>query len=162
MSQYGLSGAEVSALKNKYAGYTNRAANSRNFSPPLLYAVAYRETIHGELVGLWPSALTVVSGDGGHGLFQLTSSYPAAWEDPLINALYAIDVFLKPAIDYWHGLQNYSGDDLVRLVAATFNAGLGGAEKGHAAGDVDKYTTDHYAAAVLTYYHNLVEKGTPE
>ena len=162
MSQYGLSGAEVSALKNKYAGYTNRAANSRNFSPPLLYAVAYRETIHGELVGLWPSALTVVSGDGGHGLFQLTSSYPAAWEDPLINALYAIDVFLKPAMDYWHGLENFTGDTLVLLVAATFNEGLSAARAYHASGNVDAGTTDHYGHGVLAYYKNLVEKGTPE
>ena len=84
-----------------------------------------------------------------------TSSFPENWDDPIANVDFAIEHFIEPALNYWHGLQRYSGDDLIRLVAATYNAGLGGAIKGHEAGNVDLYTTDGYAGAVLGFYQKL-------
>ena len=120
-----------------------------------MYAIAFRETIQGEISGLWPSAATVISGDGGHGLCQLTSSFPENWDDPIANVDFAIEHFIEPALNYWHGLQQYSGDLLVLLVAATFNEGLRAAEKYHASGDVDAGTTDEYGHAVLGFYQKL-------
>jgi hypothetical protein len=157
---YGLSGAPVPSTL-PYAGYINRACDVENFPPAFAYAIAWRETISGEGSSQWTAA-TVVSSDGGHGLYQLTASYPDDWQDPRANCEYAIDEFLRPAVSYWHGLEGYSGDDLVRLVAATFNAGLGNARAGHGAGNVDLYTTQNYAAGVLAIYKALIATGKPE
>jgi hypothetical protein len=123
------------------------------FSPEVAYAIALNETIEGQENGSWDAA-TVVSADGGHGLFQLTSSYPDDWADPLANATYAVEHFLLPAETFWSNM-GIQGDDLVRCIAADFNAGRQGALDGHAKGDVDLYTTDHYAARALANYLGL-------
>jgi len=123
------------------------------FSPEVAYAIAENETIIGEKNGKWDAA-TVVSADGGHGLFQLTSSYPSDWADPAKNAEYAVEHFLLPAETFWANM-GMQGDDLVRCIAAEFNAGRGGALSGHSQGDVDKYTTNHYAARALANYQAL-------
>ncbi len=136
---------------------TQACAAPPTFSPLVAYAIATIETIGGEQAGSWDAA-TIVSADGGHGLFQLTSSFPSTWEDPLANADYAVVHFLYPAEVFW-AEKGFQGDDLVRCIAAEFNAGRGGAEQGHAEGDVDKFTTNHYAARALAHYTAL--KGTP-
>jgi hypothetical protein len=152
---FGISGAPIPATL-PYASNVTAACIQGDMPPCFVYAIAWRESISGELEGLWPNASTVVSTDNGHGLMQLTSSWPDNWAIPTANAEYAIDEFILPAIRYWHGLQQFSGDDLVRLVAATYNAGLGNAIKGHEAGNVDLYTTNNYAAGILANLKALV------
>jgi hypothetical protein len=125
-----------------------------SFSPLVAYAIAQNETIDGEKNGSWDAA-TVVSADGGHGLFQLTSSYPSDWADPLANATYAVEHFLLPAETFWSNM-GMQGNDLVRCIAAEFNAGRQGALDGHAEGDVGKYTTDHYDQRALANYQALL------
>lgn len=123
------------------------------FSPLVAYAIKFNETADLD------DAATIISGDGGHGLFQLTSSYPEGWADPYVNALYAIDEFLLPAETYWaHELQ---GDDLVRAIAAEFNAGRTQAIEGHEKGNLDLYTTNGYAARALATYIKLCAGLTP-
>ena len=158
--KWGISGKPIPAAL-RYAAPIQEAADDDDFPPLFAYAIAWRETISGEVNGLWPSAATVVSGDAGHGLFQLTSSYPGDWQDPKANALYAIQNFLLPAQEYWYGLNGYTGPDLVKLCAAEFNAGRGNAERGHEEGNVDLYTTDNYGTGVLAIYQSLVTKGVP-
>lgn len=143
-----------------YAGAIS-AACGQLFPPLVAYSVACRESIIGEMNGKWDAA-TVVSGDNGHGLFQLTSWFPQHWEDPQTNAIAAVRNWFVPDMLWWRDqIPGVQGDDLVRCIAASFNAGRGGAWNGHIAGDVDKYTTDNYAAGVLQIYRNLLQKGTP-
>lgn len=157
---YGMSGAPI-PLALPYASNVTAPCISHDVPPCLLYGIAWRESISGELLGLWPDAATVVAPDQGHGLCQLTSSWPDDWAIPSANVDYAITEFVLPAIRYWHGLQGFSGDTLVLLVAATFNEGLGAAEKYHASGDVDAGTTDRYGHGVLANYRNLVNGLRP-
>lgn len=89
---YGILGVPVPAHL-VYAEEINAACG--DFFPPCLaYAVANRETIRGERGGLWRAA-TVVSPDGGHGLFQLTSWVPDDWADPARNAFWAVSRWLS-------------------------------------------------------------------
>lgn len=160
MSRWGISG-RVIPTGLLYAGPIGKACQDRNFPPCFAYAIAARESIIGEMNGKW-KASTVVSFDNGHGLFQLTSSWPSNWEDPYTNALYAIDNFLIPDIAQWiKRIPDLQANDLVRCAAASFNAGFGGAWSGHADGDVDKYTSDRYGQGVLDIYLNLLRKGEP-
>ena len=92
---------------------------------------------------------------------QLTSSWPEDWDSPLANITYAVRDFLNPAVQYWHGLQGYAGPALIKLVAATYNEGLGAAIRYHDSGNVDLGTTNEYGAGVLAIYSNLITKGTP-
>lgn len=92
--------------------------------------------------------------NGGRGPMQLTSSYPVNWRDPATNIGYAIYHFLIPALREWEEM--LQGDDLVRAIAASYNAGFGNAERGHLEGDVDRYTTDRYGERALAHYHNLI------
>jgi hypothetical protein len=158
---YGLSGAPVAAVL-RYAAPINEAAEDVNFSPPLLYAIGYHETIHGEIIGLWPSAQTVVSGDGGHGIFQLTSSFPPNWYEAYCNAHWAITGpgLLGDCLEYWHEL-GFAGDQLVKLVAASFNEGLSAAEAAYKTGNVDAGTTDGYGEAVVLIYNSIISTGGP-
>lgn len=157
---YLISGEPIPA-KLIYSEYIQKACDERNFWPLFAYAVACRESIIGEMNGKW-NARSVLSSDGGHGLFQLTSSWPNNWQDPYANACYAIDNFLTPLTNQWReAVPGLEGDDLIRCVAASFNAGFGGAWSGHERGDVDLYTSNNYGAGVLAIYHNLCEKGSP-
>jgi hypothetical protein len=156
----GLSGAPVpSGLP--YAPQINEAADVEDFWPMFLYAVAYRETIVSQLNRQIASAATYVSFDNGHGLFQLTESWPDGWADPLTNACYAVKYFLAPAVEFWNGEMGMTGIDLLRCVAAEYNAGRTAALAGHNQGDVDTYTSNGYAAAVLFYYQMLLRTGRP-
>jgi hypothetical protein len=141
----------------RYSAQVNGAAIECKFSPLVIYAVAWNETIEGEVsTNAWDAA-TVISGDGGHGLCQLTSSYPENWQDPRSNAIYAINNFLQPAQDFWSAAPyQFTGDNLVRAMLAEYNAGRGNALAGHAAGNIDLYTTNKYAARGLDMYHKLI------
>ena len=130
------------------------------FPPCLAYAIASVETIGGEVAGSW-NAATVISADGGHGLFQLTSYVPPGWDNPATNARYAVIDWLVPDATRVFQELRLSGDNLVRAVAAAFNAGWGGMMSGHRLDDVDRFTTNHYAARVLANYHKLVAGQSP-
>ena len=130
-----------------FAAQITEAANATNFSAILVAAIQHNETD-----GM-ADAATVISGDGGHGVMQLTATFPPDWSDPYANILYAIDNYLEPAETYWAPIAQ--GDDLVRCIAAEFNAGRGGAIRGHEEGDVGKYTTDHYSDRALATYTSL-------
>lgn len=140
-----------------YSEPIGEASFSANVSAFLMYAIACNETIVGEVNGKW-NAATVVSDDGGHGLFQLTSSFPDNWQDPTANADYAASHFILPDWEVWVGRYGLYGDDLVRAIAASFNAGLGNAIRGHDIGNVDAYTTDNYGQRALSLYTKLVAK----
>ncbi len=142
-----------------YFAAINMAALDEACPTALAYAIAWHESIQGEANGKWTAA-TVVSGDGGHGLFQLTSSWPSDWIEPAANARFAMSQFLIPAGEYWSALVT-SRAARVKCIAATFNAGFGNAMAGHAEGNVDKYTTDGYGAAVLAIYSKLIASGRP-
>lgn len=156
----GISGSPVS-LHLPYAAPINKAAEVQDFWPMVIYAVAYRETIVSQLNGSIPSAASYVSYDNGHGLCQLTSSWPDLWEDPETNAAYAIRYFLQPAVTFWNESMGYSGLTLLKCVFAEYNAGRGQAMAGHLLGDVDMYTSNGYAQACLYYFENLATKGSP-
>jgi hypothetical protein len=148
-------------INYRYAWPIQSAADNVKTSAFLLYAIAETETIDGELAGMWDAA-SVVSADGGHGLFQLTSSYPSFWEDPRTNAQYAAANFVIPAWSFWATRYDLVGDALVRAVAAEFNAGRANALAGYTEhGDVGFYTTKQngttsYDRVVLGHYHELL------
>jgi hypothetical protein len=119
------------------------------FPPCLMGAIKMNETGLGE----GPAAELNISFDGGHGLMQLTSSYPTDWAEPAANFRYALEQFLLPALVDWQDAEQ--GDNLVRCIAATYNAGYGNAQAGHAEGDVDKYTTNRYATRALAHFTAL-------
>jgi len=158
----GLSGEPV-PTHLPYAEAINRACSIQNFWPLFAYAVAFRETIVAQENHSIPAASTYVSFDSGHGLFQLTSSWPDAWEDPETNCAYAIKYFLQPAVDFWSDPTGYnlSGLPLLRCCAAEFNTGREDTITGHKTGNVDLYTSGNYATAVEGYYLTLLNKGTP-
>ena len=151
----------------KYGDQIAAAAAAANFPPCWLYAHGWQETIkvEGWLESMGFTAANYVSGDSGHGIFQLTASVPPNWQDPKVNASYAITQFLQPAIHYWNQKYGYTGDTLVRCVAAQYNAGQGGAQSGHDEGDVGKFTTHtdgvSYSDLVLKYLHQLLAGQHP-
>jgi hypothetical protein len=156
--RWGISGAPIPPTL-PYAQYVSLETARFDFPPLFAYAIAARESIMGQLEGKW-NAANVISGDGGHGVFQLTSWYPdPGWDDPQINAHYAIADWLLPDSVFWFRNYGMTGDDLIRCTAASFNAGLGAAIKAHAAGDVDAVTSDRYGAGVLAIYKQLLAKG---
>lgn len=138
------------------------------FSPLLAYSIKVCETDSTEpadTVEFGADLTTMLMPNGspaGRGIFQLSSSYPANWKDPLTSTLYAIAHFLYPAEAFWSSTYGMQGADLVRCIAAEYNAGRGGAVAGHAHGDVGMYTTRQvgvsYSDECLSYYHNL-QKG---
>jgi hypothetical protein len=131
------------------------------FPPCLAYAIAWRESISGEVHGSW-DARTILSGDGGHGLFQLTSTFPEGWDNENINVRYALSNFLIPALHQF-ARRGLCGDYLARLVAASFNAGERAAWEAHLAGNVDLATTgNNYASSVLATFHRLIKGDKPE
>lgn len=158
--KWGLSGANLPA-DLRYANVINAACWIEHFSPPLAYAVAWHESIQGEVGGLWPSAAAVVSADGGHGLFQLTSWVPEDWADAHRNAYYAVADWLAPDAQRWFREYGLTGEALVRCTAASFNAGFARAAGAHAMGDVDAFTTDRYGEKVLAIYQLLLKNGSP-
>src|ERR1700676_3052262 len=159
MSEYGVSGADLPD-NFPYKDAIDQACVLFEFSPVLAGAVAWRETLE---IAAWigtaypgKTPLTVVTGDGGHGLFQLTSEVPLNWENPFVNAQVAVRDYLAKDLEHWHAKYGLEGEDLVRATAASFNAGWDQAEKWHLQGDVDLYTTHRYGVGVLVNYRALV------
>ena len=156
-----------------YAAEVQEVAQELDFPAKFLYAIAWRESIRE--YGTNAAGKTSDNGDGGYGLFQLTVPWaegiewpPADWYDAATNARLAVQHYLDVPdnIQHWVAL-GFEGEDLIRLAAATFNAGLGnwygprdprncGARGGHGDGDVDLYTTNRYASGVLAIYRTLV------
>lgn len=157
LPNYGIADKPVDA-RLPFAQVISEAALARGFSRSFLYAIAWRETLCDEAIA---DPATFISGDGGHGVFQLTSSFPQNWQDVGESAMYAIDNFLFPAVVYLAD-EGLRGDDLVKVAAAAFNAGLTAAWNAHLAGNVDAVTTNNYGAGVLAIYHTLVNTGEPD
>jgi hypothetical protein len=134
-------------LSMPFAQQINAACSDADWFPYVVAACQKNET------GSRADAATVISGDGGHGVMQLTASYPDNWADPTANIAYAIKVYLEPAEAYWK--TQFQGEDLVKAIAAEYNAGRGNVIKGHAEGDLDKYTTNGYGARALATYEKL-------
>jgi hypothetical protein len=151
----GISGAAI-AGDAPGAFIFNDMGRIYNFPPALLGAIACRETLR---VLSFIDACTFISDDGGHGLMQLTSSYPTDWYLPKENIAWAIERMLRPALDYWNGMCGETGERLILLVAATYNEGLTAAVKYHALGDVDAGTTNRYGHDVRDIYHTLLAHG---
>lgn len=151
MARNGIESGTVPATW-PFAREINAAAEATNFSAILVAAIQQNET------NGMADAATVISGDGGRGVMQLTAEYPPNWAEPYANILYAIDNFLEPAEAYWSA--TCQGDDLVRCIAAEYNGGRGNAIRGHEEGDVDAYSTNNYGDRALAGYH-LLAKGTP-
>lgn len=157
---YGISGKPIPKTL-PYAATIQAPCVELGFSPCLAYAIAWRESISGEVNGAW-DARTILSGDGGHGLFQLTSAFPEGWENEDVNVRYALSTFLVPALHQF-ARRGLLGDDLARLVAASFNAGERAAWEAHLAGNVDLATTGNdYSSSVLLNFHRLIKGENPE
>lgn len=157
---YNISGKPIPKTL-PYAAIIQAPCVELGFPPCLAYAIAWRESISGQMHGSW-NAATVLSGDGGHGLFQLTSSFPEGWEDENVNVRYALSNFLLPALHEF-ARRGLRGDDLARLVAASFNAGESAAWTAHLAGNVDLATSgNNYAVSILATLHRLAQGKGPE
>ncbi len=155
---YGLSGKSVPS-SYLYADVINQAAISKGVSPIAMYAIAWRETLG---VAGWIKATygvdpaDFISFDGGHGVFQLTASYPPDWNDVLQNALYAIDDFYEPYLQDWLA-RGYTGTTLLQLAADDYNAGDTPVDIAHKAGRADSATTGgNYGSDVVLSYNNLL------
>ena len=153
--RWGISGRPLpSGLR--YGEEITAACAVYNFPPCLAYAIAWRESIRGENNGKWTAA-TVVSGDGGHGLFQLTSYVPNGWSDPLTNAEAALQYWLVPNVNAFYDRVALRGDALVKAAADAFNRGFGAVSVDLSAGrDPDLGSAaGNYGADVLAQYLRL-------
>lgn len=153
--EFGISGQPVPS-NLPYSEVINYVCQKYNFSPCLAYAIAWREVIVLEVNGTIENALTEVSPDGGHGLFQLTETWPVDWEDAASNTQFAVTFYLIPALTFWSQVEGLTGEDLVKCIAAEFNCGRGMALRGHKNGNVNLYTTNNYASGVLANYDKLI------
>lgn len=135
-----------------YAGTINTLCVEFTCSPALVGAIKMNETG----LGQGDTTNNVVSSDGGHGIMQLTSSYPLDWNVPASNITWAIRQFILQA---WTAFAKMGeeGDDLVRCIAAAYNEGLGTAIEAHDVyGNVDEWDTDQYGARALAHYHAII------
>lgn len=161
--RWGIQGASLPTDKGlPYIDVVTAACAAVNFPPCFAYAVAWRETIRGQVGGKWDAA-TVVSGDGGHGLFQLTSYVPPGWNDPLTNAEAALKYWLLPNTNSFYDHFNLSGDNLVKAAADAFNRGYGAVSRSLSNGqdpDVGSANGD-YGSDVLRQYKRLASGEAP-
>jgi soluble lytic murein transglycosylase-like protein len=146
----GISGGPLYAAF-PYAKIINDLSNEYDVSPLVVAAIKYNETG----LGHGPQTETDISGDGGRGIMQLTSSYPDDWTVPTSNIEWAIRNYIVPAWAFWETMEQ--GAELVRCIAASYNAGTGAALQGHKEGNVDKYTTNNYGQRALESYLALQE-----
>jgi hypothetical protein len=150
--QYGISGAALPGGLD-YGAIVESVCEELDVAPLLVYAIKMNETSPSD-------PPDIVSPDGGRGIMQLTSSYPLDWADPRSNVAWAVEVFIEPALAYWSSWDSvggpFSGNDLIRLVAASYNAGLLDAIAWHEAGDVDSGTTRRYGERALANYLQLL------
>jgi len=159
--RYGIAAPPVPAAF-PFASEFNTVGQFTGVSPVLLAAHAYVETL---CVLPADEARTYLSYDSGHGLMQLTSSFPSLWQDAATNIGYAANQFIIPALEQWYHDYQYTGDTLVRCEAATYNAGLSAALRGHFQGNVGMYTTTSdgvtYDVRVLNAYKTLAAGALP-
>lgn len=144
------------------------ACAQRDFPPCFLGAIKWNETGNSRdpkqlQYGADPQTMLLPDGsNAGRGPFQLTSSWPENWEDPITSALYAVDDFLLPAVQQIRVQLGLSGDTLVRVAADCYNAGWGQMWAGHLGGDADWLTTGHnYGRRALAAYHSLIAGRMP-
>lgn len=161
--RWGIAGAPLPPGL-RYGDEVSVACGQANFPPCFAYAIAWRESISGEVGGLWPSAATVVSSDGGHGLFQLTSYVPTGWSDPQTNALAALEHWLLPNVNSFYDHFSLTGDQLVKAAANAFNRGYGRVAATLNNGqDTDVGSTgNNYGSSVLGIYKRLVAGQSPQ
>jgi hypothetical protein len=164
--RYGISGAPIpGGLLGgglAYADAITLAALELDFPPILAYAVANRETIRGQRAGLW-NASSVLSPDGGRGLFQLTSWAPDQWRMPYVNAHWAVVRWLAPSLTHYAIVHRKRGDDLIAATADAFNSGAAAicalCEEGR---NPDIATTGgNYGRDVTACFHALLTTGIP-
>jgi len=157
---HGISAAPVPALGLPFADAVNLVCMQKNSFPCVLYAVGWRESIRE--YGLAAATRTSDNNDGGHGIWQLTSSYPPNWQDPQANCAFAIDHFIIPALDFWFNRMGQTDVALIKCIAAEFNAGRSGAMGGFTLGNVDQNTTHgNYGHDVVTQYNRLLAHMPP-
>ena len=159
----GISGAPI-PTHLPYSAPIQKACESKQFFPCLAYAIAWRETISGEVNGSW-KACSVIAPDFGYGLFQLTYPFlqpwpPTNWEDPQTNVTLALEHYLLPAYKFFSS-RGVVGNPLVLCIAAGFNSGDQTAWQNHILGNVDLGTTNNYASAVLANYNRLIAGKNP-
>jgi hypothetical protein len=162
--RWGISGEPLPpGQKLRYADEISAACARLNFPPCLAYAIAWRETIRGEVGGQWMAA-AIVSGDGGHGLFQLTSYVPTGWSDPSTNAEAALNYWLFPNVNSFYDHFELRGDQLVKATANAFNRGYGAVSASLKAGaDTDAGSANgNYGSDVLEQYRRLVAGQSPQ
>lgn len=159
--RWGISGQALPAGL-RYGDEISAACAAYNFPPCFAYAIAWRESIRGEAGGKW-NAATVVSADGGHGLFQLTSYVPDGWSDPLTNAEAALKYWLLPNVNAFYDRFELRGDALVKAAADAFNRGYGAVAADLSAGrDPDAASSGgNYGADVLNQYQRLAAGENP-
>ena len=136
---------------HEFSAMVNDLCIAANVPPCLVYAIRLNETSEGD-------PPNVTSGDGGHGIMQLTSSFPDDWEDPKSNFTYAINHFIAPDLDQAVKDTGLQGDGLIRFVAAAYNAGYGTAIEDHNRGDVDAHTTNRYGERAVAHFHDLINE----
>lgn len=155
---FGISNAHLPASFPAFQTF-NSIGLSRGFFPCLLGAIAWEETL--KVLPL-ANAMSYISYDNGHGVMQLTDSWPSGWKVLSSNLAYAVDDYLMPALKQWTSQTTLMGDVLVKCVAATYNAGFGQAWEGHLNGNVDQFTENgDYGARVLADYTALVSGIVP-
>lgn len=162
--RWGISGRSLPADQAlRYLEPITDACAAFNFPPCFAYAIAWRESISGEVAGTWPSAATVVSGDGGHGLFQLTSFVPTGWSDALTNAHAALQYWLVPNVNSLYDHFSLSGDQLIKAAADAFNRGYGAVQQSLKSGqDPDIGSAGgNYGSDVLAKYQRLIDGQAP-
>jgi len=155
----GVSGAPI-PFGLPFSEEVTKACKPFDFPPCLAYAVRVNETDS----GTDPSVMQIGSVDGlmpdgsnaGRGIFQETSSWAEHWDDPLANAVYAIAVFLQPDWMFWTENTDLEGEQLVKVIAVSFNAGRGAAWKAHLQGDTDSASTANYGARAVSVYRSLI------
>lgn len=130
-----------------------------NFFPCVVGAIKINETG----LGQGPTTENDVSGDGGHGIMQLTSYVPPDWQNPTVNIECAITKFLLPDYAVWTSPPySLSGEELVKALAASYNAGFDNALAGHKQGNVDLYTTHNYGQRALSNEIALTQGTIPQ
>ena len=165
----GVSGSPIPSYL-PFAAEITQACSEYDFPPCLAYAVKINETgLSNDPAEMQIGSVGDYMPDGsnaGHGIFQLTSSWPASsnpadnWSNASANARYALAEFLQPAWLFWTSNTELEGEYLVKVIAASFNAGLLAAWNAHLSGNVDAIDTDDYGARAVRHYLELVAGGT--
>lgn len=155
----GVSGKPIPA-QLPFAEDATKACATCDFPPCLLYAIKQNETDDSSDPWIMQDgAIGDFMPDGsnaGHGQMQLTSSYCWDWYVPYSNFLYALEVFLVPAWQFWVANTSLEGEQLVKAISASYNQGVEGAWDAHCAGDVDFGDTDDYGARCVDNYLMLI------